>query len=89
MSLTGLNLPVTHYFKGEESDEKHPFGGTIFYLWHLLPMWVHPPRASLQLTLMLPIQFWLSFVYTQWQIHSSLAGRLPLPRAEFPGEISR
>lgn len=55
MSLTRLNLPATHYFKGEESNEKHPFGGTIFYLWHLLPMWLHPPRVSLQLTLLLPI----------------------------------
>lgn len=38
MSLTGLNLPVTHSFKGEEGDGKHHFEGDIFHLWLLLPM---------------------------------------------------
>lgn len=30
MSLTGLNLQVTHYFKGEQSSEKHRLGGSSF-----------------------------------------------------------
>lgn len=36
MSLTGLNLPVMHYFKGEESNEKHPFGGTFIFATYYL-----------------------------------------------------
>lgn len=32
MSLIGPDLSVTHYFKGEESNEKYPFGRTIYYI---------------------------------------------------------